>query len=133
MLGKDAKLLAEQGRFLMLPSEDGRRKIVFHREAVALAHSRMQQAFPPPAQFTVSECRELLGSSRKFIVPLLEYFDGAGYTRRRGDKRACGESSTEVKEVWWLAWYSKPEARFTANGGFDSHPPPPFINRHRPK
>lgn len=84
-------LLAEQGRLLMLPAEDGRRKIVFHHDAVVLARSRMRQAFPPPAQFTVSECRTLLGSSRKFIVPLLEYFDGAGYTKRRGDQRALAE------------------------------------------
>ena len=36
---------------------------------------------------TVSTFRERLGTSRKYAVPLLEYFDQRGLTRRRGDLR----------------------------------------------
>ena len=36
---------------------------------------------------TVAEFRDLLGTSRKFAVPLAEYLDRAGLTRREGDLR----------------------------------------------
>lgn len=36
---------------------------------------------------TISEARDILGSSRKFILPLLEYLDREKITRRSGDKR----------------------------------------------
>ncbi|HPI99059.1 MAG TPA: SelB C-terminal domain-containing protein, partial [Synergistales bacterium] len=36
---------------------------------------------------TIGTVRDLTGSSRKFILPLLEYLDARGYTRRVGDKR----------------------------------------------
>ena len=39
------------------------------------------------AGITVSELRERLGTSRKYAVPLAEYLDRAGLTRREGDLR----------------------------------------------
>ena len=39
---------------------------------------------------SVAEVRELLASSRKYVVPLLEQFDREGLTRRRGDVRVAG-------------------------------------------
>ena len=36
---------------------------------------------------TLAGLRDLTGSSRKYILPLLEYFDSKGITRRVGDKR----------------------------------------------
>ncbi|MGI8607713.1 MAG: selenocysteine-specific translation elongation factor [Candidatus Dormibacteria bacterium] len=46
-----------------------------------VAHLREQQSI------TVSEARDVLGSSRKVVVPLLEYFDAAHLTVRDGDTR----------------------------------------------
>jgi selenocysteine-specific elongation factor len=43
-----------------------------------------------PQGFTVSEAREALGTTRKFVLPLLAYFDASGVTRRRGDQRIAG-------------------------------------------
>jgi selenocysteine-specific elongation factor len=39
------------------------------------------------AGITVSSFRDALGTSRKFAVPLLEWFDQRGVTRREGDLR----------------------------------------------
>ena len=39
-------------------------------------------------QVTLAEVRDAAGSTRKFILPILEYFDSKGYTRRAGDYRA---------------------------------------------
>jgi selenocysteine-specific elongation factor len=36
---------------------------------------------------TVSDFRQAIGTSRKFALPVLEYFDGIGLTRRQGDVR----------------------------------------------
>ena len=38
-------------------------------------------------RFTASQLREALGLSRKFLIPLLEYCDRVGYSRRDGDFR----------------------------------------------
>ncbi len=37
--------------------------------------------------FTLAQVRDLTGSSRKFVLPILEYLDGKGITRRVAEKR----------------------------------------------
>ncbi|NTU71300.1 MAG: selenocysteine-specific translation elongation factor [Coriobacteriia bacterium] len=44
-----------------------------------------------PAGATAAELREALGVSRKYAIPLLEYFDSQGFTRREGDLRVLRE------------------------------------------
>ena len=39
------------------------------------------------SQVTLAQVREATGSTRKYILPILEYFDSKGYTRRAGDYR----------------------------------------------
>jgi selenocysteine-specific elongation factor len=41
---------------------------------------------------TVAEIRDLLGTTRKFAVPLCEYLDRAGVTKRAGDLRQLAQS-----------------------------------------
>jgi selenocysteine-specific elongation factor len=43
-----------------------------------------------PEGIGVGAVRDALGASRKHVVPLLEYFDATGVTRRRGDLRIGG-------------------------------------------
>lgn len=40
-----------------------------------------------PPGITVSAFREALGTSRRVALPILEYFDARGVTRRQGDFR----------------------------------------------
>jgi selenocysteine-specific elongation factor len=40
-----------------------------------------------PPGITVSAFREALGTSRRYALPILEYFDSRGLTRRQGDYR----------------------------------------------
>jgi selenocysteine-specific elongation factor len=44
---------------------------------------------------TVAEFRDRFGSSRKFALPVLEYLDRLGITRREGDYRIKGASFNE--------------------------------------
>jgi selenocysteine-specific elongation factor len=46
-----------------------------------------------PDGLTVSRFREVLGTSRKYAVPILEWLDGRGVTRRRGDVRLPGAAA----------------------------------------
>jgi selenocysteine-specific elongation factor len=45
---------------------------------------------------TVAEIRDLLGTTRKFAVPLCEYLDRAGVTKRAGDLRVPANPGTPV-------------------------------------
>ncbi|MDO4289801.1 MAG: selenocysteine-specific translation elongation factor [Eggerthellaceae bacterium] len=51
-----------------------------YREAVA---TRIREAGPA----TAADLKEAMGLSRKYAMPLLEYFDATGLTRREGDLR----------------------------------------------
>ena len=42
---------------------------------------------------TLSQIRELLGTTRKYAVPLCEYYDQIGFTQRNGDLRVLADST----------------------------------------
>lgn len=50
-------------------------------------HQKMREFIEANGRMTMAEFRDLLGTSRKFAVPLLEWFDGRGITVRSGDYR----------------------------------------------
>ena len=64
--------------------------VVFTRAAYDDARDRVARAVVERGALTVSDVRDLLGSSRKYVVPLLTRFDAEGVTRRRGDERIPG-------------------------------------------
>ena len=80
-------LLVESGRLVSLRNHALRQTLVFHLEALDGALRDLEAAFPPPAEFTTGEARAALSTSRKFIVPALEFLDSRGDTVRRGDVR----------------------------------------------
>lgn len=51
------------------------------------AHGQLKEYLEHHGEIGVSEVRELWGTSRKYAVPLLEYFDQQKVTKRIGDKR----------------------------------------------
>ena len=42
---------------------------------------------------TVADLRDLVNTSRKYAVPLLEYLDRIHFTRREGDRRVLHDSA----------------------------------------
>ena len=78
------KLLVEEGSII---SAGG---MIFAREAVDEAVARLRSFFDQDSELTLAQFRDILGTSRKYALPLVEYFDGAGLTRRRGDVRIVG-------------------------------------------
>ena len=79
-----ARALAREGALVDL---DG---IVFTAAAVARVRAVLRAALVDGGTVTVADARELLASSRKYVVPLLEQLDREGFTRRRGDVRVAG-------------------------------------------
>jgi len=80
-------LMAAQGRLVSLANIALKQQVVFHAATIAQAQRSLAANFPPPTAFTTSEARTALGTSRKFIVPLLEHLDALGMTLRIGDTR----------------------------------------------
>jgi selenocysteine-specific elongation factor len=58
-----------------------------HRDAEAMLRTRVREIFNGHGGLTLSRIREALGTSRKYAVPLCEYLDRVGVTRRVGDQR----------------------------------------------
>ena len=63
-----------------------------HRDVFCDVQARLKASFPAGQGFTVSQLRELLGTTRKYAVPLVEYLDKIGFTRRKDDLRFLAET-----------------------------------------
>jgi len=77
------KFLIENGEVVEISAD-----LVLNADAVAQATDRVKAFVAKNGPATVSEIRQSLGSSRRVVVPLLEYLDRTLVTVRRGDKRA---------------------------------------------
>jgi selenocysteine-specific elongation factor len=64
-----------------------KREILFHREVVEAARRQLAPLLAKPPGLLTGEAGAALGISRKYSVPLLEYLDATGFTRRTGDRR----------------------------------------------
>ena len=80
-------LLTDLGRVARLHNHAQRKDLLFHADALREACSSLAAIYPSPTLFRTGEAREALATSRKFIVPILEYFDVQRWTVRNGDLR----------------------------------------------
>ena len=74
--------LEEEDRLIRL-TED----LYFTDQAIAEAEEKLKEFFVQNDSLELSEFRDIIDSSRKYALPLLEYFDEQGLTYREGDKR----------------------------------------------
>ena len=77
------KFLIERGEVVEISAD-----LVMSAAAVAQASAQVKAFIAKHGPATVSELRQSLGSSRRVVVPLLEYLDRTFVTVRRADKRA---------------------------------------------
>jgi selenocysteine-specific elongation factor len=61
-------------------------------DAMPKSTTSPDQPVSPATGLTVSDIRQILGVSRKYSVPICEYFDEIGFTRRDGDQRFLSKS-----------------------------------------
>jgi selenocysteine-specific elongation factor len=64
--------------------------IVFATSALDNARERISQLVIERESITVADVRDLLGTSRKYVLPIVNRMDAEGVTRRRGDLRVPG-------------------------------------------
>jgi selenocysteine-specific elongation factor len=79
--------LRESGQLIETHDRESGRVVVFHATAIAEAKKHLQHALSDTAGATVSELNQILGITRKYAIPLLEYLDAQGFTKRVGDVR----------------------------------------------
>jgi selenocysteine-specific elongation factor len=63
----------------------------FHREALERLREEYRRILIRDGQATPASFKELTGLTRKFIIPLMEYFDMTKLTMRQGDRRILRE------------------------------------------
>ena len=61
--------------------------LVFSSEQLRSARDAIAKAIDSEGPLTAARLKEVLGTSRKYAIPLLEHLDATGFTRRRGDLR----------------------------------------------
>jgi len=72
--------------------------IYLHADADAEMRRLITEKLAHGPGLTVAEIRDLLGTTRKFAVPLCEYLDRVGVTRREGDLRLAPAGAQESKQ-----------------------------------
>jgi selenocysteine-specific elongation factor len=74
--------LAENGTVVRISAG-----VFLHRQAVETAVARVREYLREHGQITAAQFRDLVGTTRKYAVPLMEYLDAQRVTRRIGDYR----------------------------------------------
>jgi selenocysteine-specific elongation factor len=85
--------LADRGDLVRIGTE-----AVFLPEAVARFAETVVNELAAARTITVSRARDLTGSSRKHVLPLLGFLDDRGLTRRTGDDRVLLLSPEQARE-----------------------------------
>lgn len=80
--------LIEQGRLVKLGSSMD--AVLFLRESYEEAVANLVAYLRVHGEMTAAEARDVLGTTRKYILPLLEHMDERHITRRMGDIRVLG-------------------------------------------
>ena len=81
------EMSAENGDIVKVNSE-----YYFHSNHFEAAKSKIREAIEAQGGMSMSDIRTLIDTSRKWAVPLCEYFDESGFTRREGDLRVLTEA-----------------------------------------
>lgn len=75
-------VLVREGKLIKISPD-----FYMHEKALSKAKEELRKAFLERKKLRVSEIRDILGTSRKYAVPLAEYLDKIRFTRRVGDER----------------------------------------------
>ena len=84
-------LTIPQGRIVQIDP-----KVILHADAIAAAREVALGLFRKANSFTTMEFRDALGVSRKYAVPILDYFDSVRLTARHGNRRTPGAAAKEL-------------------------------------
>ncbi|MDX2502478.1 MAG: selenocysteine-specific translation elongation factor [Deltaproteobacteria bacterium] len=75
-------LLVEEGQIVKTKDD-----LYFHIDAITELKNRLVNFLKTNGDITTPQFKEMTGASRKFVIPLIEYFDASKVTLRVGDSR----------------------------------------------
>lgn len=81
--------LVEEGKLVKVKED-----LFFHKEAIDDLKKRVLQFLVENEDMNPTQFKEITGTSRKYTIPLLEYFDGTNITLRVGDVRKLRRKPT---------------------------------------
>jgi selenocysteine-specific elongation factor len=81
-------LLVEEGQIVKTKDD-----LYFHARAVDELKSRLVAFLKANGEIDTPQFKEMTGVSRKYVIPLIEYFDSNNVTLRVGDRRMLRKSS----------------------------------------
>ena len=70
------------------------RDLYLHADVDRQLRETLRQRLANGTGLTISQMREILGTTRKYAVPLAEYLDRIGFTRREGNLRMLGTTKS---------------------------------------
>jgi selenocysteine-specific elongation factor len=83
--------LIEQGQLVKLAEG-----VLFLRETYEEALTKLVGYLQTHGTMTAAEARDVLGATRKYVLPLLEHMDALRITRRVGDARILGSGADSM-------------------------------------
>jgi selenocysteine-specific elongation factor len=84
--------LIDQAELVEISSE-----IVLLRDTVEEMQNAVAKFLAESGSATASQIRQKIGTTRRIIIPFLEYLDRKGLTRRIGDERVLAKKSSAIK------------------------------------
>jgi selenocysteine-specific elongation factor len=66
-------------------------KVVLHREILEQSRQKLVEYLTRQGTIDAGAFKDLIGATRKYAIPLLEYWDSKGLTKRVGDTRVLRE------------------------------------------
>ncbi len=86
------RFLIDQREIVEISSE-----IILLRDAAEEMQSTIAEFLSKQSSATASQIRQKIGTTRRVIIPFLEYLDRMGVTRRIGDQRVLAKKSVAAK------------------------------------
>jgi selenocysteine-specific elongation factor len=77
-------------------NKDTHSRLFLDLDAANELRRRVEARLAGGSTMTMAELRDLLGTTRKYSVPIGEYLDKIGLTRREGDVRKLGTAPSNI-------------------------------------
>ena len=81
------RFLEREGRIVQVETDR-----FYDRNALEQMIAQLKGKLVPGQVYVPAQLRDILGSSRKYLIPFLEFCDRSGVTERRGEGRVLRES-----------------------------------------
>jgi selenocysteine-specific elongation factor len=82
------RFLERQGRIVQVEADR-----YYDRDTLESMIGRLKSALVPGQAYLPAQLRDVFGSSRKYLIPFLEFCDRNGITERRGEGRVLRQTS----------------------------------------